>query len=644
MKKSPRAAFKDLQQDFNILLRIVRTYVFPYLPLVLFSIFFSILVASCFTGSVSASKPICDTLFEPQGFEKLCNDENLNYYAPWIAHWLKNTYGHLPETEQTLEVFKLFLSLTILILILQYLFRFVEEYSIGLVVERISRDISNDLYQHFQKMDIGFLNEMGVSKVLSAFTNDVTYVNRGIKTLFGKVIQEPLKIIFMVILAFSINFWMAFVAFTVVPFIFIGIYFISRRVKKHTKSYLKRRGNLVSLISDTLYGARIVQVFGMEEEELRRFSYENEKTYQSNVKILFYDVLSTPLIVVSGSIVAGIAIYFAAKQVISGEMSRGSFFTFYIALGALSDPIRKLSNVFNRIQGAVVASRNVFDILDTPPQIQDDPQPVSLPASQFQQQIEFRSVSFAYGKDAKEGKEGKEKNRVLKNLNFTVHKGEIVAIVGQSGAGKSTLVNLIPRFYDCLEGDIFLDGIPLRKIKLKSLRQLLGIVTQETLLFNTSIQENIAYGSPGASLEAIQNAAKKANVHQFVLETKNQYQTLIGEQGIQLSGGQRQRLSIARAILKDPQILILDEAASSLDSVNEQQILAALEEFMVDRTTFVIAHRLSTIVNADKILVLQEGEIVGYGTHQELLQHNPHYQALYQYQFAPPPPPSPLSL
>ncbi|MEK7483298.1 MAG: ABC transporter ATP-binding protein [Planctomycetota bacterium] len=615
----------ELYQDLHIFFRIIREYVFPYFPLVALSIVFSILVAACFGGSIGFLKPIMDNLFEVDGYQKIVHHEYLEAYAPSVSKWVDSVCNAPTQAEQGRNLFTLLLVSVILILILEYFFKFWEEYLIGKVVEHVSCDLSRDLYAHLQKMDIGYINSTGVTRFLSSFTNDILYVNKGIKTLFGKIIGEPLKAIFTIALAFWLNFWMAMIAFTVVPFIFIFIYFVSRRVKKHTKSYLKRRGNLVSLTSDTLYGSRVVQVFCMEEVELKRFQYENEKTYQSNVKILFYDALSTPLIVISTSLVGGIAVWYVGLEVLNKQISAGSFFAFYAAMGALSDPVRKLSNVFTRIQGAIVASRNIFDILDTPSKIQDPPHP--LPLSSFSESIEFKNVSFSYGSS-------EQSVQVLKNINLKVLKGEKVALVGRSGAGKSTFVNLIPRFYDCLTGAITIDGINIKEVKLKDLRRLIGIVTQETLLFNSTIYENIQYGSTNASRETVIEASKKANVHEFVIETEKQYDTMIGEQGIQLSGGQRQRLSITRAILKDPQILILDEAASSLDTINEQKIIEALDQFMVNRTTFVIAHRLSTVVNADKIVVLKEGQIVGVGTHSELLQNNSDYQELYQKQFS----------
>lgn len=614
----------EMKQDFRLFLRIIRSYVVPHFYLVIGSICFSLLVALCFGGSIGFLQPILDNLFEANGFEKIVENPYILEYAPFVAQFI--TYMCPGETagERKAQLFTLLLGGVIFIIVLQYIFKFWEEYLIGIVVERVSRDLTRDLYIHLQSMDIGYINTTGVTKFLSSFTNDVIYVNRGIKTLFGKMVGEPLKIVITVALAFYLNFFMALMAFTVVPFVFFFIYLISRRVKKHTKSYLKRRGNLVSLISDTLYGTRVVQVFCMEEAEQKRFNLENEKTYQSNIKILFYDALSSPIIVISTSIVGGLAVWFVGQEVIQGKITAGSFFAFYGALGALSDPIRKLSNIFTRIQGAIVASKNVFDILDTPTKIKDCENPVLL--DDFKETLEFRDVSFSYQEDPK--------HCVLKNIQLTVKKGEKIAFVGQSGAGKSTMVNLIPRFYDCIRGEITIDGINIKKIKLKNLRKLIGIVTQETLLFNSTIFENIRYGSPEATKEDIINASKKANVHEFVMETEKQYETFIGEQGIQLSGGQRQRLSISRAILKDPQILILDEAASSLDTINEQKILEALEKFMENRTTFVIAHRLSTIVTADKIVVLKDGEIAGVGTHQELLKQNQTYKELYQKQFA----------
>jgi subfamily B ATP-binding cassette protein MsbA len=358
----------------------------------------------------------------------------------------------------------------------------------------------------------------------------------------------------------------------------------------------------------------------MEDYEKQRFAQENEKFFKTVLKRVKIRAISHPMMELLGGLGVAAIIWVGGYSVIRGESTPGTFFSFLTALLMLYAPIRDLSKVNLEVQEGIAAAIRVFELLDTQPEIKEEKDAIPLPP--ISKGIEFRKVSFKY-----------DNEDVLKDISFYVNVGEVIAIVGTSGAGKTSLVNLLPRFYDVEEGEILIDGIDIRKVTLKSLRDQIGLVTQQTILFNDTVRNNIAYGSPNRSDEEVIEAAKAANAHEFIKRLPNGYDTIIGEQGVRLSGGERQRISIARALLKNPPILILDEATSSLDSESEKEVQNALGRLMQGRTVFVIAHRLSTIRNAHRIIVLSEGKIVEEGTHDELINLNGEYRRLYELQF-----------
>jgi subfamily B ATP-binding cassette protein MsbA len=398
---------------------------------------------------------------------------------------------------------------------------------------------------------------------------------------------------------------------------------VGRRVHSESGLAQERIADVTSVLHETISGVKVVKAFGMEEFENKKFSWENNRYFRTILRIIKIRNIASPTTEFLSAVAGGIVIWYGGLLVLEqGEMKASEFLGFLFAIFQLMPPIKELSSVNNRIQEATAAGRRVFEILDTEPNIRNIEHPVML--EEFRSAIEFHNVSFHYMPGS----------IVLADINLTINKGDVVAIVGPSGSGKSTLVDLVPRFYDPTSGSITIDGVSLQTVELKSLREKIGIVTQETILFNDTVRNNIAYGLDECPMEKIVAAAKAANAHSFITEMPRGYESLIGERGVKISGGERQRLALARAILKNPPILILDEATSALDTESEILVQEAIENLMAGRTSIVIAHRLSTVQHADRILVLEAGRIVEIGKHDELLTNSRGlYRKLYELQF-----------
>ncbi len=425
-------------------------------------------------------------------------------------------------------------------------------------------------------------------------------------------------------MAFFISWKLTLISMVTVPISVLLIIYLGKKLKKYSIRVQEKLGEFTSVISENIYGGKIIRAFGMEDFEKKRFEFKLKDYFRSLMKSAVYNDMTRPLTEIVSVALGVFIIWYAGREIFSGSsLAPEEFIGFLLIIFQLMAPIKDFSSVSNRIQESYASAIRIFEIIDAKPDIYD--KPGAKDKTVFESDIEFKNVSFTYNT---------AERMILDDINFKISKNENIAIVGLSGAGKSTMVDLLPRFYDATSGEIQIDGENIKDIKLKSLRNLFGIVTQEIILFNDTIKNNIAFGQENIPLDEIIKAAKNANAHDFIKQTENGYDTVIGERGIRLSGGQKQRIAIARALLKNAPIMILDEATSSLDTESEQLIQEAIERLMQNRTSIVIAHRLSTIKDADRIVVIDDGRIANVGTHDELLNDETSiYKKLYEMQF-----------
>jgi subfamily B ATP-binding cassette protein MsbA len=499
-------------------------------------------------------------------------------------------------------------------------FTFGEGYLMNYVGQRVVANLRERLYNHLQTLSLAFFDRTPTGVLMARITNDVNSIQGAVSNAVTGMIKDVFTAVGLIGVVFYRDWFLALIAILVFPLAVYPFVRFSRTLRKISRRTLETMAYISTFLQETIFGHRIVKAFNMEAYENRRFRDANERYFKYLMKRVKIRALSNPIMEWLAYVGIGAFIWVGGYRVISGAMTVGDFFSFMTAMALLYDPMRGISKVNLVIQEGVVAARRVFDILDLKPEVTDAPDARILPP--FSGEIEYRDISFRYADEM-----------VLKDINFTIKRGEKVALVGSSGAGKTTLVNLLPRFYDVTEGTILIDGMDIRHVTLQSLRYQIGVVSQQTLLFNDTVRNNIAYGRPDISEAEVIKAGQMADAHDFILKLPQGYDTVIGEQGVILSGGQRQRISIARALLKNAPILILDEATSSLDTESEREVQAALDRLMEKRTVLVIAHRLSTVRNVDRILVLSDGRIIEEGVHRELMALGGEYKKLYKLQF-----------
>lgn len=495
------------------------------------------------------------------------------------------------------------------------------------VGQSIVRDIRDQLYFHIQKLSLAFFIRTPTGILISRITNDVNMVQASVTSAITGLIRESFTMAGLIFVVFYRDWKLALVAMVVFPVVVYPIAKFGHRLKHYSTKSMRVMGNVMTILDEALSGIRIVKAYNMEDYEGARFSEENRRFYRNWMRRLAIRAFSTPLMEFIAGISIAFILWYGGMSVIKGTSTPGNFFSFMTALFMLYTPIRKFNELNIVVQEGIAAARRVFDILDIKPDIKDSPGAIEL--GKVKGDVKYRGVWFSY--DTTE--DGAERVYALKGINLHAAPGNRVAIVGESGAGKTTLVNLLPRLFDVASGQILIDGNDIRDVRVSSLRKNIAIVTQDMILFNDSIRANIAYGSNTEDMDRIIEVAKAANAHNFIMDLPDGYDTIIGEGGVKLSGGQRQRICIARAIMRDAPILILDEATSALDTESEREVQAALDKLMVGRTTFVIAHRLSTVVGADRVIVLNTGELVEEGTHSELLSRQGYYARLYHLQF-----------
>jgi len=485
---------------------------------------------------------------------------------------------------------------------------------------RIIADLRNQLYRRIQMQSLSFFTKHPTGVLMSRITNDVGTIQGAVSEAVTTLFKDSFTLVALIFVIFYRDWQLAIIAMFIFPLIIYPIATFGKKIRSIATRSQITMGSLNALLHETISGTRIVKAFGMENYENQRFTEENERFFKLNLKSVSINAASSPLMEFLGGIGIAAVILYGGYQVIKGGATPGTFFSFLAALIMLYEPVKRLTNVNNTIQQGIAGAKRVFDIIDTEPEIQNKPRAVTL--GKISQGIDIRNVGFCY-----------ETAPVLHHINLSIKAGEVIAFVGMSGGGKTTLVNLIPRFYEVNQGGILIDGHDIRDVTVESLRAQIGMVTQQTILFNDTVRNNIAYGDIDRTEAEITAAAKAANAHDFIMQLPKGYDTVIGEQGTKISGGERQRISIARALLKNAPILILDEATSSLDTEAEIEVQSALDNLMAGRTTLMIAHRLSTIRNADRIVVLVNGAIVEEGNHEALLEKKGEYFKLYQMQF-----------
>jgi ATP-binding cassette, subfamily B, bacterial MsbA len=511
--------------------------------------------------------------------------------------------------------------LVIAVFLIKGLGSYGQEYFMNYVGENIIRRLRNQLYERIQDLSLSFFLKERTGVLMSRITNDVGVLKSMVSTAVTGTLRDASSILGLTAVIFYQNWRMAIIAFLVLPLAFLPVFKLGQRVRKVSTGCQQAMADLSAFLHETFAGNKIVKAFGMEQHEKQRFFNRTDHIFKIEIKGVIVRSLSSPIMEFFGGLGIAFVIWYGGWEVIQGKTTPGTFISFLTCVLLLYDPIRKLSQLNNSIQQGLAAADRIYDVIETQSDIQDPPSPH--PMKTGPHTIRFENVHFGYGEKP-----------VLKGIDLTVTHGQVLALVGMSGGGKTTLVNLVPRFFDVSAGEIRIDDVSIREYSVADLRREIAVVTQDPILFNETVRDNIAYGNLKATEADIVAAATAAYAHEFILRFPEGYDTVIGELGNKLSGGEKQRICIARALLKNAPILILDEATSALDTEAEALVQKALENLMSGRTTFVIAHRLSAVAQADHIVVMVNGQIVEQGTHETLLTHKGEYAKLYNMQFS----------
>lgn len=540
-----------------------------------------------------------------------------NLYIPWI---IKDMIDEVLADKNGTMLNWIAASI-IAIFVVRGLFWYGQNYLMSYVGQSVIIDIRAAVFKKLQRLSVSFYDKNKTGTIMSYVTNDVNALQSAMVENTIEMITEGFILIGSVVAMIYLDWRLTLFTVCTFPVVLWFMEFFGKKIRKTGGRIQECTADITSVLQESVASARVIKSFVREDYEVDRFDVENRANFRANMKNAQLMATLTPVVELVAAIGVTMIIWYGGNNVINGTITAGSLVAFLTYAVNISNPIKRLTRAIGNIQKALAAAQRVFMIIDMPEEIAESRDAKQLP--EVSGKVEFQNVSFAYD----------DKGNVITDLSFSVKPGEVIAIVGPSGAGKSTIANLLPRFYDVNKGDIKIDGHSVREVTLDSLREQVGIVPQETMLFNGSVYNNILYGRLDATKEEIEAAAKAANAHDFIMQLTDGYETKLGDRGVNLSGGQRQRIAIARAILKNPRILILDEATSALDTESERVVQEALDRLMVGRTSFVIAHRLSTVKNADKILVLEKGNLVESGTHDELLALDGLYAHLYKIQY-----------
>ncbi|MBT7518928.1 MAG: ABC transporter ATP-binding protein [Candidatus Marinimicrobia bacterium] len=595
--------------------------IFPYWSVLLVSTISALIYVVFNSISIWLTASLINNILTD--FDKLVeNHKVLSNEINSLNDQLKYWTNELILRDSPLETVKILCVTLMAVFIIKNIFLYIKNICLTYIQYILIIKIRNDIYHHFHNLSLSFFDRSKSGELTSIVITDVSNMQVALGTSFHKVLVEPINILMFLSLLFIINVKLALYATAIIPITAMIVFWIGRSIRRKSRRTVKQIAGIMGIITEILNSVRVVKAFGTEDYERKRFQKEQGRYYNLVIKQAILRLATSPITeTIGASIFVSLLWVGGVDVLVTGIMNSEDFIRFILILFSVLGPVRLLGNVSVNLQTGFASAERVFNILDTPVDIIEKPDAIDIQV--FSKGIEFYNVGFNYD----------EGDTVLSNVSFSIPKGSVVAIVGSSGAGKSTIADLIPRFYDVKQGAIKIDGEDIRDMTLFSLRDKMGIVTQETILFDQTIEFNITYGVSDYTGEDLITSSKAANAYDFIQKQSNGFQTVIGEKGVKLSDGQRQRLAIARAILKNPPILLLDEATSALDTESERLVQEALETLMADRTVVVIAHRLSTIKNANKIVVLDEGKICEEGTHKELLQLDRHYKSLYDNQF-----------